>query len=208
MKDAAQSTPDAVVRDILHGLSEGRYVPGQRLSEPDLMAIYAVGRSTVREALSRLAAGGVVVQTPHRGAMIRHLTRAQAADVLQVTAVLLGLAARQAAQAVAAGACVRGLQQAALDYAQTGTPRDRARYYRALMVLAGNAELERILPALQVHLIRAQMRALRHDPPKGRAEMVAAIAAGAAEAAETAARTYVLASLATFDLAENEPHKP
>ena len=68
------------------------------------MRRYALGRSTVREALGRLAASGIVELVPHKGAQIRFLTRRAAEDVLRVTEPLLGLAARQAAEAVAAGA--------------------------------------------------------------------------------------------------------
>ena len=89
------SRPEVLVREVLQGLAEGRYVPGQRLAEPDLMARTGLGRSTVREGLGRLAASGIVVQAPHRGAQIRHLTRRATCDVLRVTDPLLGLAARQ-----------------------------------------------------------------------------------------------------------------
>ncbi|MCB1405128.1 MAG: GntR family transcriptional regulator, partial [Rhodobacteraceae bacterium] len=89
MNAAPPSGPEGLVRDILQGLAEGRFVPGQRLAEPDLMARYGLGRSTVREALGRLAASGIVVQMPHRGAQIRLLTRRAARDVLRVTEPLL-----------------------------------------------------------------------------------------------------------------------
>jgi len=189
--NAPPSGPEALVRDILQGLAEGRHVPGQRLAEPDLMARYGVGRSTVREALGRLTAQGLVTQAPHRGAQIRWLTRRAAQDVLRVAQPLLALAARQAAEAVLAGADPAPLIGAARDYdtAATDRPRARARYYRALTQLAGNAELDRLLPLLQVHLIRAQLR--RDRPPGQRAAIVAAIRAGDPDSAEAAARIHV-----------------
>jgi DNA-binding GntR family transcriptional regulator len=42
------------------------------------MRRYAVGRSTVREAIKRLAAERVVATPPFRGAQIRQLSRADA----------------------------------------------------------------------------------------------------------------------------------
>jgi len=187
------SGPEGLVRDILQGLAEGRFVPGQRLAEPDLMARYGLGRSTVREGLGRLAASGIVVQTPHRGAQIRLLSRRAACDVLRVTEPLLGLAARQAAEAVADGADPAPLLAATAEYdaAQDGRARARARYYRALTVLGGNAELDRLLPMLQVHLIRAQLRHCRPPGAGARAEIVAAVAAGDPDTAEAAARSHV-----------------
>lgn len=193
------SGPEGLVRDLLQGLAEGRFVPGQRLAEPDLMARYGLGRSTVREGLGRLAASGIVVQMPHRGAQIRLLTRRAACDVLRVTELLLGLAARQAAEAVAAGADCGPLWAAAADYdaaAPGDKARARARYYRALTALAGNAELDRLLPLLQVHLIRAQLR-LNRPPGRGaRASLVAAVTSGDSEAADQAARAHIRALIA------------
>lgn len=190
------------MRDILHGLSEGRYAPGQRLVEPDLMARYGVGRSTVREALGRLAAGGVVAQAPHRGAQIRLLTRRATRDLLRVTEMLLGLAARQAAEAVARGADPAPLVEAAARYASADADsesRARARYYRALIALGGNAELERLLPALQVHLIRAQLRAARPTASDERTALITAIRSARPDAAETSARTPIARQIASLD---------
>jgi len=196
--NAPPSGPEALVRDILQGLAEGRHVPGQRLAEPDLMTRYGVGRSTVREALGRLAAAGLVTLAPHRGAQIRWLTRRGAGDVLRVAQPLLALAARQAAEAVAAGADPAPLMAAAAAYdaAATDRPRARARYYRALTQLAGNAELDRLLPLLQVHLVRAQ---IRHTRPAGqRPRILAAIAAGQPDAAAAAALAHVGALIAAL----------
>lgn len=188
------SGPEALARDILHGLAEGRFVPGQRLAEPDLIARYGVGRSTVREALGRLASDGLVEIVPHRGATIRLLTRRGAADVLRVAAALLALAARQAAEAVAAGTSAADLVQAASEYAaadESGRQRARARYYRALAALAGNREVMRLLPSIQVPLVRAQMRDHAAASAASHAALVAAVAAGDCDGAEAAARLHL-----------------
>lgn len=199
LAEAAPSGPETLVRDVLQGLAEGRFVPGQRLSEPDLMARYGLGRSTVREGLGRLAASGVVTQAPHRGAQIRLLSRRAAVDVLRVTEPLLGLAARQAAEAVAAGADAGALIEAAAIYDAAGEAeqaRARGRYYRALTALGGNAELERLLPMLQVHLIRAQLRLTRPTGGAARRALVEAVVAGDAPRAERAARDHIGALIA------------
>ena len=54
-----ESPRDVVFRDIIRGLYEGRFAPGQRLVEGDLTTLYGVSRGPVREALSRLAAEGI-----------------------------------------------------------------------------------------------------------------------------------------------------
>ena len=194
MTDRQSSGPEVLARDILHGLADGRFVPGQRLAEPDLMARYGVGRSTVREALGRLASDGLVEIVPHRGAAIRRLTRREAADVLRVAAALLALAARQAAEAVLAGSSPAALKEAAAEYSAAGTEgrqKARARYYRALAALAGNKEVMRLLPSIQVPLVRAQMRDHVGASAASHAALVDAVSEGDPEAAEAAARLHL-----------------
>ena len=95
------SSPDTIVNEILRGLYSGRYVPGQRLIEADLTREYKVSRGSIREALKRLAAEGVVSLNLHRGAYIRLLSRSEVRELLAVIEVLTGLAARLAAGPVA-----------------------------------------------------------------------------------------------------------
>src|SRR6266545_7992045 len=96
-KGKVLSSPDIVFREILRGLYEGRFVPGQRLIEADLTREFKVSRGSVREALTRLAAEGVVSSTRHRGAYIRSLTRDEVREILRVLEIMVGLAASLAA---------------------------------------------------------------------------------------------------------------
>ena len=99
---AADASPfDKTYKGVMRGLYDGSFVPGQRLIAPDLMRRFGVGRGTIREVLHRLASAGVVSIVPNRGAQIRQLTRREVCDVLDVVEVLLGLAARGAAGAIA-----------------------------------------------------------------------------------------------------------
>ncbi len=99
-RDNAGGSPNFIVREILRGLYRGRFVPGQKLIEADLTRDFGVSRGSVREALNRLAAEGVVTLTLHRGAYIRSLTRAEVVELLSVMEVIVGLAARTAAQRI------------------------------------------------------------------------------------------------------------
>ncbi|QJX02130.1 GntR family transcriptional regulator [Alcanivorax sp. IO_7] len=94
------SSPDAVIEAICKGIGSGRYVPGQRLVEADLTRELGVSRGPVREALKRLAAERIITLTRHKGAYIRSLGREEVRDLLQNIEVLLGLAARLAAQRI------------------------------------------------------------------------------------------------------------
>ena len=152
-----------VAKEILRGLYAGRFVPGQKLIEADLTREFGVSRSSVREALNRLTAEGVVILTLHRGAYIRSLTRAEVVDLLSVMEVIVGLAARTAALRIHLPGHRALLDKAYAHLASFSDASDflaytRARnaFYRALITIGGNQELSRVLTGMQVHLVRIQ----------------------------------------------------
>ncbi|MCP5284032.1 MAG: GntR family transcriptional regulator [Burkholderiaceae bacterium] len=161
--DAPEGASDAVFFGIVHGLERRVFVPGQRLVEADLAARFDVGRNSVREALQRLAAEGVVEILRHKGAAIRALTVQETMDVLEVAERMTGLLARSAARGVAAGrgpqALARALQQLrSADSAQDPDAFARARrsFWRALLDLAANRELRRLFPSIHMPIVYAQ----------------------------------------------------
>ena len=162
---ARLSSSDQIVRNIVQGLYEGQFVAGQRLIEPDLMSRYGVSRGTVREAIKRLAAEGVATQTTYRGAHIRHLSRSEARDVLQLLEVIIGLAARLAASNMdLLGAREQFAEAHKNLMAFVDAPdsfefvRARNQFYHAMTIAGGNHELERLMPGFQVHLIRTHLK--------------------------------------------------
>ncbi len=196
--EKGQSTSSYIVRDVVRGLYEGRYIAGQRMVEPDLMAQYDVSRSTVREALKQLAADGIVVLAAFRGAQIRKLTRSEAANLFAVTEVILGLAARQAAQRIDAPGAREKIEELFRSIAEFndaddrfGFLRRRNRYFRQLVAVSGNDEIQSILPRLQVHLIRNRLSVPPADRIAGYRRITEAVLSGDPVAAESAARDYV-----------------
>jgi len=192
------STSDQIVRDIVHGLYEGRFVAGQRLVEPDLMRLYNVSRGTVREALKRLAAEGVVSQTAFRGAQIRHLSRAEARDILELLEVTIGLAARLAARNLAASRTRDSFDAAYRMLASfAGRPdsfevvRARNRFYRAMTRAGGNRALEPLITGFNVHLIRTHLRRPAQERFADYRDMAEAILEGKEDLAEAAAKRHL-----------------
>ncbi len=56
-------------------IQTGRWRPGQRIpSEHELCSLYGVSRITIRQAISNLAAGGLLVREPGRGTFVREPT--------------------------------------------------------------------------------------------------------------------------------------
>src|SRR5580704_11921677 len=94
----AVSAVDQVMESVKAGIRQARYVPGQRLVEPDMMRDFDVSRGTVREALRRLAAEGFVQIELYRGASIRKMSRDEFVELNEIRALLEGYAASLAAQ--------------------------------------------------------------------------------------------------------------
>ena len=204
------SSPDLIFREIIQGLYKGTYVPGQRLVEVDLTQKWGVSRGTVREALNRLAAEGIVVLSRHRGAAIRVLDVAEMRDILAVLEMMIGMAARLAAQRIGLGAN-RGRFTESFEMLlgfrsrpdSMDLVRARNRFYRALAAIGGNKELELLLSKVQVHLLRVQLRALHESLVVERFDdynrIGDAVLAGDARRAELAARRHVRAMMDILD---------
>jgi DNA-binding GntR family transcriptional regulator len=199
-----ESSADKVFRGIVRGLYDGLYVPGQRLVEADLTRDFKISRGSVREALNRLRAEGIVTLNLHRGAHIRSLTREEAFEIMDILEVLIGLAARLAAQGIGLRGHRALLQQsiAALADHERRTQffefvRARNAFYKALLQISGSGELKRVLTSVQVNLIRVQSRPFETESGRKKTHLedyriiAAAVLAGDAHRAETVARRHV-----------------
>jgi DNA-binding GntR family transcriptional regulator len=206
------SSPDRIVESIVDGVRSGRYVPGQKLIEADLTHGLGVSRGPVREALKRLAAEGVVTLTLHRGAYLRVLTRAEVYETLVVLEVLTGLMARLAAETVDGGGHARQMREAfrwlaAYKAGEAGGMdqiKMRRHFYDALAEIGGNRQLGRIMPTMQIHLLRLQLQPYqtaeaRRVQLRGYAEVAEAVLAGNAQLAERAMRRHIRRTRARYE---------
>lgn len=162
---AKMTSPDRVVDAIIRGIRAGIYVPGQRLIEADLTRDHRVSRGPVREALKRLAAEGVLTLTRHRGAYVRALARHEVRDSLVVLEALVGLMANLAAKHIGEEnntALMREAFKRLLAFKDDGGTAafldERRRFYDTIIQIGGNQELKRIMPLMQIHLLRMQFQ--------------------------------------------------
>jgi DNA-binding GntR family transcriptional regulator len=162
---SAKSSPDIVVDAILSGIRTGRLVPGQRLVEADLTHSLNISRGPVREALKRLAAEGVVTLSQNRGAYVRSLSRTEVIDLLKVVEVVTGLVARLATENLRSGAMrdqFVKVSEELMTFEGLGDSQafiDKRRdFHEVLIVASSNAELQRIMPLMQIHLLRLQFQ--------------------------------------------------
>jgi DNA-binding GntR family transcriptional regulator len=168
-KDAADdvlaSASDIVFFGITNGLILQKFVPGQRLVEADLAAQFGVGRNSVREALNRLAAEGVVDIIRHKGAVIRSHSEQETMDVLDVAERMMGLLARAAARGILNGQLPQGIESALQQLIAANDENDsaafsnaRRAFYRALLDTGGSRELRRLFPSIHMPIVYAQHR--------------------------------------------------
>jgi DNA-binding GntR family transcriptional regulator len=87
-----------VVSAVREGIMQGRYAPGQRLPEADLVSLYRASRGTVRTALAQLENEGIVQRERNRGARVRPISLEEAGEITETRAVVEGLCAAKAAE--------------------------------------------------------------------------------------------------------------
>jgi len=131
---AHASTVERAAEALRQALFAGDLAPGTPLREVALADSLGVGRSTVREAMTLLAAEGLVTRIPNRGVLVTAHDDAQVKDVVHARLVLEAAGVRAWHEATAAdrqevreafeayaqliggGAPVRAVSEAHLDF--------------------------------------------------------------------------------------------
>ncbi len=188
---------DGVYQRLRNAIVDGTFAPGEQLKDQELAAWLGVSRTPVREALLRLAQGGLVVAQPGRSTVVSPLDVRDTRDARDVVAAMHELAAREAVPAVG-DADVAAMRDANRRFAAAVAADDVEAALRAddelhgvLVRLAGNRALETVLD-LFTPLVRRAER-LRFGSPGGRAsvaqheELIRLCAAGDADAAAAVA---------------------
>ena len=180
----------------------GRFQPSERLVETEVARELGVGRSAVRTALARLEHEGLVEHERHRGARVRLINAREAVEILEVRAVLEGLAARHAA-ANATPEDVEDLE-AILDEMRArlnagdllGASDQNARLHGRILEISAHTTVARLIATLKYQLVRFQYRTIllpgRSEHSFGEhSSIVEAIGAADPIAAERAMRTHL-----------------
>ena len=82
---------------IRNNIIEGRFGPGDRVTEAEIATAASVSRTPVREALHRLEAEGMIRFVPNQGAFVTHLALSEAEETFALRSMLESYAARLAA---------------------------------------------------------------------------------------------------------------
>ena len=87
-----------LVEALREKILSGELASGERLVEERISEEFAVSRMPVREALRQLAAGGLVIIEPRKGASVAHFHQNLLRELVEVRATLEALNARLAAK--------------------------------------------------------------------------------------------------------------
>lgn len=165
---AAQTPPplpsDQIAEAIKQGIRDGRFAPGQRLIEADLMAQFGTKRGPVREALRLLAGDGIVEHVPQKGVRVRKLGPEDLAELFPVLAGLMHLTLRLAIPTVSRAPWRSRLEQAMQSLRHAARLKDFAqlqlaaiRYTEVLIAAAGNRYLSYLNGKLHPDLFYRQL---------------------------------------------------
>ena len=194
--------PSRVVDALRDAIVEGEFAPNQRLVEADLSERFGASRGSIRTALLELGAEGLVERVQNRGARVRAISLAEAIEITEVRMALEGLCAAKAATRLTADDRdhLRGIGTAMQAAVRTGDLLGYSELNRQLhaliRTLGGQSTAQAILERLRGQNVRHQFRLALHP---GRAavslpqhlEIIDALCAGDAEAAEAAVRRHL-----------------
>jgi DNA-binding GntR family transcriptional regulator len=193
-----------VVDAVTDMIRRGELQPGDHLVESELRRRVDVGRSTVREALGRLAEVGLVTIEPYRGATVRRLHASEVADLYRVREALEGLAARMAAERVRDGEVGSGdLRRLVADMGGHRSGDDvlayadvNNRFHQMVAAMSGSPTLAELVALLRSRVFRSQYEHLlgpsaKGDSIDGHVSVADAVVTGDPDRAESAMRAHV-----------------
>lgn len=191
----------------------GKLVPGTRLKDNDVAALFGTSNTPVREALRELAEQGLVEMQPYRGCVVRYMDPAEVEEAYDV---------RQALEEAAVRRAVTRLTDEQLDQLEALVQENAAAdaagdaehaltasiaFHKLIIEAAGNRTLSRIFEDLYRRVQMPQRAAtvdVRGEPQPGHAALLAALRARDAEQAVVLTRDHIAASKALIAAALGE----
>ena len=198
--DAYASRSTFVYRKLRHAIEQGELKPGQRVMEVEVADWLEVSRTPVREALRRLENEGMLALEPRTGLVVASITRQAMLELYVMREVLEGTAARLCARHASDLELMELKElverEARLQGNYEALSRHNRLFHEAVHRGAHNRYLEKSLAAVNDSMCllgksmmllpeRAELAKLEHS------ELVTAIVARDADAAEQVARRHV-----------------
>jgi len=162
-----KSLTKLLTEKLREAIVNGKFAPGERLSEETLAATLHVGKVALREALRSLEAEGYVTFLPNNEVLVSKPTREDVRDYYTIASVLEGLAARLAVERAQTEEIAR-LRELHQTLKEACHKRDLARYFdansnfhRFIAEIAGNERLYRLVDQLRQEIQKTRILSLR-----------------------------------------------
>lgn len=195
-------TTDELMGWARENIRTGRFAPGQRLIESDIIRETHASRNKVRDALQRLATEGLVTIEPFRGASVKSISRDEVRQMYEARMALEGFAAHQfaASDNDELKQALKQTQQEMNDWVKRGDHERFAKlnsqWHKIIIDGSGNQYFHQFLARLTIPLYRLlfftfyskERIAIANDDHK---KITKAIVAGEADEAEALMRDHV-----------------
>jgi DNA-binding GntR family transcriptional regulator len=171
IKSSRQQMRQAVYAAMRRSILLNELKPGEVLTELGLADLHGCSQGTVREALLRLEADGLVTRSGHRGTHVTELDPEAADELVALRRRIEARGAQRAAARIgAADLADLARRQALMDEAAAGNDayallEQDIDFHLALFRLAGLPALEPILLRCMLHTHRQNVWAPRHQRP-------------------------------------------
>ncbi len=214
--DTARGPSSQQVADwIRQRIRTGRFVPGQRLIEIDIIRQTGASRARVREALQRLEGEGLVEIEEFRGASVRSTTLDEVRQIYRARMALEGMAMHDFTCNADAQARARlvelqeQLDQSVRDRAPDRFGRLNTEWHRHIIEGSGNKVIADLVQRLNVPIHRLLFESFYDDERLMTANadhqaMLRLILDGRALEAEQAMRSHIEAGFVTLTRIEDE----
>jgi DNA-binding GntR family transcriptional regulator len=149
-----RTIPEQIADHVAVAIIKGEFRDGEHLPEQKIAALFDVSHGPVREAIRTLSKRGLVEFRPRRGAFVIGVTIDAVADIFNIRAVLLGLAAHSLAKLPAKQRPMAELNECIAHIRSLAANRNvdpetfaqaLGRTGRTIFNACGNAHLSRIL---------------------------------------------------------------
>jgi DNA-binding GntR family transcriptional regulator len=208
---SVQRTAEQLASLLRARIERGLFVPGQRISQREIAALFATSTTPAREAFQILAAQGFLRIDHNRGAMVAGPTPSEVREIYEIRKALEGLAVREAAERLPPGA-YRNLEALNAGMGVASTSEDRVRlnrdFHAALYAAARMPRLAELISqlrsAVSYYVDRAYQSAdVTEQAAAEHADILAACRRGDGDAAARAlARHLETSAIAAVEFAE------
>jgi DNA-binding GntR family transcriptional regulator len=154
-----KSARDRIRWALLKRISEGVYLPGERLKEMALAHEFEVSQAPVREVFRELETLGLLVSEHYRGTHVREISSQETYDAYQLRGYLEEIAAQliPLTKLKDVIGSIEALQASMRKAARTGDPdgfaRANTQFHRSIVSLASNQTLLKVWDSLEIGML-------------------------------------------------------